>query len=498
MKRDWFKHVAEIHGGKQDLQSELCDQDFPQKNIMQEHNAQVHEVKKRIQIRTRHLKCSRCGYKSDTNMGINKHIRKHHEGENVKIINIAPEKALKKSVRKMKELIVDPSEIENQIFDPIKTEDVYMDNAENEFNEETITEHFEVHEEENPFCCSICNSGFDSEASLLEHYESVHDSGMAEHQEQGFHEQMENFEPEIEFQNQDQNDGKSNWGHNNVTETFCTQCEASFKNKAYLKHHIATVHDGIKTWECQICAKTFSYKNKLQSHISNVHEKQKPFKCSACGYSAGIKGNVTKHILSVHGGAADVLYESKDKEHDCTFCDFKCSWRPDLLKHIKEVHDGNWKCPICSKIFTYQNKLQLHMASVHEKQKPFKCSVCDYKAGIKGNVTKHIQKQHFGEGDVLYDKKDKQSNEPKLKRDAPIMPFLFGGINHVRPIELTKIGQDKKYSKSNLLDSELIKDQNDQFASISNEEHSQSVHSDLIDPELIKDKNDQFASMLNL
>ena len=108
------------------------------------------------------------------------------------------------------------------------------------------------------------------------------------------------------------------------------------------------------------------------------------------------------------------------------------------------------------------------MASVHEKQKPFKCSVCDYKAGIKGNVTKHIQKQHFGEGDVLYDKKDKQCNEPKPKRDAPIMPFLFGGINHVRPIELTKIGQDKKYSKSNQIDSELIKDQNDQFASMLN------------------------------
>ena len=59
------------------------------------------------------------------------------------------------------------------------------------------------------------------------------------------------------------------------------------------------------------------------------------------------------------------------------------------------------------------------------------------------------------------------------------MPFLFGGINHVRPIEPTKIGQDKKYSKSNLPDSELIKDQNDQFASMLNDEHSQSVDSDL-------------------
>ena len=467
----------------------MCDQDFPEKNIAQEQTPQVHEVKKRKQIRTRHLKCSICGYKSDTSHGINKHIFKFHEGIKVKIINVAPKKALKKSIREMKEFIIDPSEIENQILDTIMTEEVYMDNAETELNNETINDNFEVHEEENPFYCSICNSGFDSEASLLEHYESAHNSGMPPENQ----EQMGHFEPKIEFQSQDHNFEV----HEEESPT-CTQCDTSFKNKSYLKHHIATVHDGIKTWECQICAKTFSYKNKLQLHISNVHEKQKPFKCSACDYSAGIKGNVTKHILSVHGGAADVLYDSKDKEHDCTFCDFKCIWRPDLLKHIKEVHDGNWKCPICSKIFTYQNKLQLHMASVHEKQKPFKCSVCDYKAGIKGNVTKHIQKLHVGEGDVLCDKKDKQSNEPKPKRDAPIMPFLFGGINHVRPIELTKIGPDKKYSKSNLLDSEMIKDQNDQFASMLNEEHSQSVDSDLIDPELIKDKNDKFASMLNL
>ena len=41
-------------------------------------------------------------------------------------------------------------------------------------------------------------------------------------------------------------------------------------------------------------------------------------------------------------------------------------------------------------------------------------------------------------------------------------------------------------------------EQNNQFASVLNDENSQAADSDLIDPELIKDKNDQFASMLNL
>ena len=106
---------------------------------MREHIAQVHEGKKREKKRTRNLKCSSCGYKSETRRGMLKHITLQHNGQNVQIINVAPKKALfekakedhKKSIRQIMEgSIVDPTKVENQILQSIKEESVYMEEME--------------------------------------------------------------------------------------------------------------------------------------------------------------------------------------------------------------------------------------------------------------------------------------------------------------------------------------------------------------------------------
>ena len=36
----------------------------------------------------------------------------------------------------------------------------------------------------------------------------------------------------------------------------------------------------------------------------------------------------------------------------------------------------------------------MHITSVHEGKKPFKCSICDYKCSQKGQLTKHISSNH--------------------------------------------------------------------------------------------------------
>ena len=37
-----------------------------------------------------------------------------------------------------------------------------------------------------------------------------------------------------------------------------------------------------------------------------------------------------------------------------------------------------------------------HMKSVHEGIKPFKCKICEYKAGLRSNLKKHIETVHEG------------------------------------------------------------------------------------------------------
>ena len=36
-------------------------------------------------------------------------------------------------------------------------------------------------------------------------------------------------------------------------------------------------------------------------------------------------------------------------------------------------------CEICGKSFSRQANLILHMASIHDEKRPFKCDICDYK-----------------------------------------------------------------------------------------------------------------------
>ena len=47
--------------------------------------------------------------------------------------------------------------------------------------------------------------------------------------------------------------------------------------------------------------------------------------------------------------------------------------------HLAAIHEGNkpFKCSACFKAFVDKAQLNVHVASVHEKNRPFKCSICD-------------------------------------------------------------------------------------------------------------------------
>ena len=62
---------------------------------------------------------------------------------------------------------------------------------------------------------------------------------------------------------------------------------------------------------------------------------------------------------------------------------------------------------MCDKRFAQRNKLKDHISNIHERIKPFKCSACDYKAGLKGNLTKHIDKVHEGRMQSVVEFNDK-------------------------------------------------------------------------------------------
>ena len=70
----------------------------------------------------------------------------------------------------------------------------------------------------------------------------------------------------------------------------CLLCEdVSFTQKANLKIHISSVHEG-KRYTCNFCEKTYQTEAVLNTHIETLHIKSQEFKCDICDGSFSTRG----------------------------------------------------------------------------------------------------------------------------------------------------------------------------------------------------------------
>ena len=72
--------------------------------------------------------------------------------------------------------------------------------------------------------------------------------------------------------------------------------------------------------------------------------------------------------------------------------------KQNLKIHINSVHEKikNFKCETCDQSFVTKQILIRHKEIVHEGKKPFKCPQCEYQTSQKGNLNKHISNVHEG------------------------------------------------------------------------------------------------------
>ena len=209
---------------------------------------EVHEGKKPESKINQHIKCSSCGYRTETKDRMNKHITQQHKEQNVKIINCISFT----SKQRMK------SHIEGK--KPLKCNDCGA-----AFSQKSkINGHIDsVHEGNNPIKCNECDKTFSRKQHLKIHIDSVHE-------------------------------GKK--------PLKCYECDKTFSLKHHLKKHFEAVHEGRKPFQCKICDSNFSHKEHLKRHIESVHEGKKPFKCNKCDVAFSQKGHMIRHIVSVHRG----------------------------------------------------------------------------------------------------------------------------------------------------------------------------------------------------
>ena len=112
---------------------------------------------------------------------------------------------------------------------------------------------------------------------------------------------------------------------------------------------------------CSICSKWLASRDRLKKHINSVHENKK-LPCSNCGTSLKVS----------------------------------CIGRHERTCKLSEEEKAAIKveCDQCGKILANKRKLNRHIRFIHNKEKLFKCKLCDHENYRDDNMKTHIKNNH--------------------------------------------------------------------------------------------------------
>lgn len=152
----------------------------------------------------------------------------------------------------------------------------------------------------------------------------------------------------------------------NLPKYICDQCSGAYETKCGLKHHIQTVHEGIKPKKqvkekklknCPHCEKAFKSYCTLREHVAVKHEMSTPFKCDQCSKSYGTRAKLKTHVINVH---------SRVKCDECNqeICNAFMLKRHKATAHNKKPSDV-FQCEHCPKFYQIEAALNTHVLNHH-------------------------------------------------------------------------------------------------------------------------------------
>ena len=148
---------------------------------------------------------------------------------------------------------------------------------------------------------------------------------------------------------------------------------------------------------CQICGLEFGNKAVLKIHNSLLHPEEKK---DGQNVDLGRKDEVIhEHEIAKSDHLKKEGWSHKGlKPFKCSICDFKTGLKQSLKRHIESVHEGikPFKCSICEYKTGQNSHLKKHIENLHEGIKTFNCIICDYKTAYKSDYEKHIKSVHEG------------------------------------------------------------------------------------------------------